>query len=152
MVRYIRIHRKAYCKKPFVRKTGTKVKGFCLPATTFVEKAKFATAGQRLPFKVKKGKLTKFGYHAHLPVGVRRAALRKASRAYGSIKLWRMLNVQGLYRKRFADGTKEAFLSDRDWVRNNLMSETEARKMTRPAVQEWKRMPHYQRVLARAGI
>jgi hypothetical protein len=126
------------------------VSGSCAPATTFLIKDVGAPGRGEKLFKVKKGKLLKYGYSSHLPAATRRTALRKADKAYGSVKLWRMLNAQVLFRKRAGDDAKNVFLADREWVRENLINTKEARSMTKPAVSAWKRMPHYKRVLARA--
>jgi len=144
------VHRKAYCRKPFTRTSGVHVAGSCSPASVFTVKDVGAVGRGKKLFAVKKGKLTRFGYHAGLSASERRSALRKADKAYGSVRLWRMLNAQVLFRKRLGDGSRGAFLADRDWVRENLINPKEARTMTKPAVTAWKRMPHYRRVMARA--
>jgi hypothetical protein len=146
------VHRKAYHRKAYVKSSGIHVKAAHVPSATFKVADIGAVGRGKKLFKVKKGLLTRFGYHTALPIEARRTALRKADRKYGTVRLWRMLNAQVLFRKRFADGSKETFLEDRNWVRANLLNPTEARSMTRPAVRKWESMPHYRRVLARAGI
>lgn len=146
------IHREAYCRKPFTRSSGVKVAASCSPATTFKIIDIGAVGKGRRLFKVKKGLLKRYGYKTHESAQARHKALKKADKAYGSVRLWRMLNAQAIFRKRLADGNKETFIEDRDWVRENFINRQEARSMTKPAVSAWKGMSHYKRVLARAGV
>jgi len=129
---------------PATRVTSSKVS----PVTFTIKDIGAVGRGKKL-FKVKKGLLKKHGYSTHLPEEARHAALRKADKAYGSVRLFKMLNAQLLFRKRLPDGVKEVFQADRDWVLNNLVNPKEARTMTAPAVRKWKGMTHRERVIAR---
>lgn len=96
----------------------------------------------------RKGALKKFGYGVHKTASERREALRKADKAYGSPAVFKMILAQTVFRKRFPNGAKEAFQSDLEWVKKNLLSETERLAMTRPARKEWMAMSPQARALA----
>jgi hypothetical protein len=146
------VHRTGYHRKAYTKSSGIHVKATHVPPATFKIVDIGAVGKSKKLFPIHKGKLTRFGYQTHESSEARHKALKKADKAYGSVRLWRMLNAQVLFRKRLPDGNKEAFLADRNWVRENLLNPSEARMMTKPAVSAWKRMPHYKRVLARAGV
>jgi len=156
----LRVSRKAYCRKGTLRKEytrdhtvipETKVKGSCVKKSTFYIKDVGAPGRGKKLFKVKRGLLKKHGYSTHLPEEQRHEALRKADRDYGSVRLWKMLNAQVVYRKRLPDGVLSTFRQDRDWVMKNLINPAEARTMTRPAVKKWKGMSHHARQVAMPG-
>lgn len=140
MTRKLTVHRKGYHRKAYVRKSGAKVKAAYVPPTTYKIEDIGAPGRGKKVFKVRKGLLKKVGYSTHLPDEERHRALRKADKLYGSVRLWRMLNAQLVYRKRIPDGVKSTFQEDRDWVMKNLISRKEARTMTAPAVRKWKAM------------
>jgi len=133
------VRRKGYTRKAYCRKDGV-----CVPATK-VKPSKFYITDRGTPgrgkkvIKVRKGLLTSLGYHVSLPARKRRQILKKADKKYGSVRLWRMLHAQAIFRKR-TDGIGKIFASDRDWVRQNLINKKEARAMTSPAVRKWKSM------------
>ena len=133
------VRRKGYRRKGYYRKDGTYVRPARVSPSTFKIADRGAPGRGKKVFKVKKGLLTRLGYHVSLPARRRRAILKKADKLYGSVRLWRMLNAQHIYRKR-TDGIGKIFASDRDWVKKNLINTREARSMTRPAVQKWKSM------------
>ena len=50
----------------------------------------------------------------------RRAALRKAAAAYGSLSLFRKLNALHVYTKYSSPASSAIFLMDRNWVRSTF--------------------------------
>jgi hypothetical protein len=66
---------------------------------------------------LKKGELTKFGYHSSYPKTVRRDALKKAASAYGPLSLYHKLDAVAKLSSRQAPLAAEVFARDRDWVR-----------------------------------
>lgn len=145
---YLTVRRKAYHRKPYVRKSGTEVSGTYVPPATFkIRDVGLPGRGKKI-FTVKKGLLTSLGYHIHESPEKRRMALKRADKKYGSVRLWRMLNAQVLFRKR-TDGIGHTFRQDRDWVMENLINPREARTMTAPAVRAWESMSHRARIKAR---
>jgi hypothetical protein len=138
--------RKAYSRKGYKRSDGTYVKpakvgASRVPASTFKIKDVGAKGRGKKLFKVKKGLLTKYGYHVDKSAKARHMALKKADKAYGSVRLWRMLNAQALFRKR-TNGLGKMFTTDRNWVKRELVNKKEARSMTAPAVKKWESLPH----------
>ena len=143
------IHRKGYKRKAYIKSSGVHVKATSVPSTTYKAVDLGAIGHGKKLFAVRKGLLTRFGYHIHLPAEERREALRKADKAYGSVRLFKMINAQTLFRKRLPDGAKEAFQSDKEWILQNLLNPQERRSMTAPAVRKWTGMSHAARVRAR---
>jgi hypothetical protein len=47
----------------------------------------------------------------------RRAALTRAVRAYGSLRVWRKLNAVQVYTRRLSPASSKVFKADMDWVR-----------------------------------
>ena len=66
---------------------------------------------------LKKGELTKFGYHTRYPKSVRRDALRRAASAYGPLSLYHKLDAVAKLSIRQAPAAASVFARDRDWVR-----------------------------------
>jgi len=100
-----------------------------------------------IPIK-RKGALRQLGYSSKAPVEQRRKALRKAVNKYGGASVFRMLNAQVIYRKRKRDGVKSAFIEDRDYVENQLMTDREKVYMTSKARKEWVSMTPRERAIA----
>jgi hypothetical protein len=144
------VHRKAYTRKAYTRASGVHVKAARVPATTLEIEDRGAVGRGKKLFKVHKGLLTKYGYHVANPENRRHDALKKADKQYGSVKLWRMLNAQVLFRKREPSDAAATFRQDRDWIKKNLINRKEAASMTKPAVRKWEHMSHAARVRARA--
>jgi hypothetical protein len=66
---------------------------------------------------LKKGELTKFGYHSSYPKTVRRDALKKAASAYGPLSLYHKLDAVAKLSSRQAPAAAAVFARDRNWVR-----------------------------------
>lgn len=155
------VHRKAYKRKAYSRRgyrrsDGTyvkpaKVSASRVPSATFKISDRGAPGRGKKYFKVHKGLLTRYGYHINESAAQRHKALKMADKAYGSVKLWRMLHAQTIFRKRDQMGVGKVFATDRDWVRKNLVNAKEARSMTAPAVRKWSHMSHRARARAMPG-
>lgn len=65
-----------------------------------------------------KGLLTKLGYvNVHdLSEAKRRAALKKAVSAYGSLSTWKKINVLSIFAKKHKN-MKAIYESDKDWIK-----------------------------------
>lgn len=70
---------------------------------------------------LKSGDLKRFGYSnvVSMSEGARRAALRRAVAAYGSLTVFRKLNAVSIYTRRSAPASSAIFKADRDWVRRS---------------------------------
>jgi hypothetical protein len=145
----LRVQKKGYHRKAYVRRDGVRVKASYVPPTSFNIVDRGAVGrGQKL-FEVKKGLLTGVGYHTAKSDEERHSALRRAVDKYGGAHVWRMLNAQVLFRKREADHSKGTFREDRDYVKTNLMSHQARLKMTAKPRRKWsKGMTHRQRQIA----
>jgi hypothetical protein len=143
------VHRKGYHRKAYTRKGGIHVKAAHVPPSTFeITDRGLPGRGKKL-ISVKPGLLKKYGYSTHISAKARHKALEKADKAYGSTRLWKMLNAQVVYRKREPGHAEEVFKTDRDWVMRNKMNKQERRAMTSKAVKKWEKMPHWKRVKLR---
>ncbi len=69
---------------------------------------------------LKQGNLTRYGYTkiSGLSQEARRAALKQAVEAYGSLTVWRKLNALSIYTRRTSPATSQAAKSDMDWIRS----------------------------------
>ena len=65
---------------------------------------------------LRKGQLTKFGYHTTYPKTVRRDALRKAASEYGPLSLYHKLDAVAKLSVRQAPRAAHVFARDRNWV------------------------------------
>ena len=151
------VRRKGHRRKSYVKdvKKGRGVRLKRIPAT-FVKPATFKIKdigavgrGKKVVKITRRGALKRLGYSTKTSPQVRREALRKADRKFGSQTLFRMLQAQVVLRKRIQPRARKVFEADRNWVEKTLMSAEEKRAMTKPAVKEWKDMTHAQRVRAR---
>ncbi len=68
---------------------------------------------------LKQGNLSRYGYAkiADMSQDARRAALRKAVSAYGSLTVWRKLNALSVYTRRTSPDTSKKANADMDWIR-----------------------------------
>lgn len=68
---------------------------------------------------LRSGELSKYGYSdvVHKSVGVRRTALTRAVKAYGSLGVWRKLNAVQVYTRRLSPASSKVFKADMDLVR-----------------------------------
>jgi hypothetical protein len=70
---------------------------------------------------LKKNELGRYGYSSFETEKKRDESLRKASRAYGSLSVFRKLNALYVYNKNTNPRASRVFLKDRDYVRKSLM-------------------------------
>jgi len=75
--------------------------------------------GVRIAVTLRKGLLTKLGYvNVHeLSEAKRRAALKKAVRAYGSLSTWKKLNILAIFAKNKHKDLRSIYKADMDWIR-----------------------------------
>ncbi len=92
------------------------VKSTCI--TDVGRKGKGVPPGSRKIGPLKKGELTKYGYHVTYPKYVRRDALKKAASAYGPLSLYRKLNAVAKLSATQAPRAAAVFAADREWVRH----------------------------------
>lgn len=95
------------------------VKSRCIEDRGLPGKGVAALPGSKsiVEIPLKKGELTKFGYHATYPKTVRRDALRKAASAYGPLSLYHKLDAVAKLTSRQAPAASAIFARNRDWVR-----------------------------------
>jgi hypothetical protein len=84
--------RKAYARKAFTRK-------------------------RKQLFVLRKGHLTKYGYHADLSESARHEALKKARSEYSSLSLFRKLNAVYVLNKNRDKKRAATFKADANWVK-----------------------------------
>lgn len=73
----------------------------------------------RIP--TKKGELTKYGYSVYDPQKDRHKSLKRASKEYGALSVFRKLNVLVIYNLNINPKLAKKYKIDRDWIKKNLM-------------------------------
>ena len=76
--------------------------------------------GPRLIEIKEKGALRRHGYSVKKSEEARHRALAKAIKEYGALSVYRKLNAQYVFRKRYDPRTAAIFKSDAEWVRGNF--------------------------------
>ena len=126
------------CKKGYItrraytRKNGTKVKAMCVKGNgkkkrsrksrmRSKDKAKKASKAKGIP-PLKKGELTKYGYHnvKKLGVRVRRKALTSAVKEYGASKVLKKLGVLRTYHKNKSPNLSIRYYDNMKWTRKKF--------------------------------
>jgi hypothetical protein len=74
--------------------------------------------GPKLIVIKEKGALRKHGYSVKKSEAARRRALASAIKEYGALSVFKKLNAQYVFRKRYDPETARIFEADRDWVRD----------------------------------
>jgi hypothetical protein len=97
--------KRVYVKSRCIRDRGAPGKGVKPGSRSIVEQP------------LRKGELTRFGYHTSYPKQVRRNALSKAASHYGPLSLYRKLNAVAKLSAKQAPGAADIFARDREWVR-----------------------------------
>lgn len=126
MVKTIVVHKKGFRRKGYRRKDGTYVKSAVVkPAVFKIEDRGSPGRGKQL-FKVKrKGALSGLGYAVRFSEADRRIALRKAVEKYGALSVFRMLNVQVVFRNTATEWgrieNRKRFEADMDFVERNFL-------------------------------
>jgi hypothetical protein len=115
--------REGYTRKSYVTRTGKKVSSAkvhktLIPTTCVAARGKAKSTGKKGTqiFRLRKGDLTKFGYHGHLSAEARHKALEKALAAYGTLSLARKLGAIVLEHKNTNPSLSATFQKDRAWV------------------------------------
>jgi hypothetical protein len=67
---------------------------------------------------LKKGELKQFGYKVKLPSAERHTALKRAVRKYGSLSVWKKINVLYVYSKYSNPTLHRIYGADRNWIRH----------------------------------
>jgi hypothetical protein len=160
--RLLTVHRKGYHRKGYSRKGFTAVRDghvkipsaevspAYVPSATYKIKDIGAVGrGKKVIKGIKKGLLGKYGYATAKSAEERHRALRKADRAYGTVKLFKMLHAQVVMRKRIHPEARRVFEADRSWVKKNLLSKKEGLRMTARPRAKWKTMSPSARAKAR---
>jgi hypothetical protein len=75
------------------------------------------TRKNRQLFVLKKGDLTKYGYHADLSESARHEALKKARSEFSSLSLFRKLNAVYVLNKNRDKKRAATFKADANWVK-----------------------------------
>lgn len=146
-MRTLTVHKKAYTRKAYKRKAftieragqrihipATEVEKTHVPATTFkIRDIGAIGRGKKVIKEIRVGLLKREGYAIDKPTSERQEALRRADRKYGSISLFRKLQAQVVLRKRIQPRARKVFEQDRDFVKRELLSESERREMTERA-------------------
>ena len=91
------IRRAPYTRKAYTKSDGTHVKATKVKGSWIVDRGE-AGKGKKL-FSLKKGLLTKYGYHLNSPVSKRHSALDKAVKAYGKTSTLRKVNALSILQK-----------------------------------------------------
>ena len=112
-----KIYRKSYTRKISHSSRKTVVRGKCIRDVGAPGKGFKGGPGIG---PLRKGELVKFGYShvVTMPVTKRRAALTRAVKAYGSLRVWRKLNAVQVYTRRLSPASSKVFKADMDWVRS----------------------------------
>lgn len=74
--------------------------------------------------KMRKGELTKYGYHAKNSARGRRSALGKALKRYPAMSVMRKLNALYVLSKNKAPSRARAFKADSNWVRRQIKAKS----------------------------
>ena len=103
-------------RSAFTRKSGRKVAAACV--RNMGESGKWTqrhrTAGTG---KLRKGRLSKYGYALSNSATTRHAALKRAAAVEGARPVFRMLQAVATYTKRTSPASSKKFLADRNYVR-----------------------------------
>jgi hypothetical protein len=106
--------RKAYTRKSGVHVSSSIVKPGCIKAIGMSKKR--GTKGKQL-FILKKGELTKYGYHSNLTETQRHDALKKALSVIKPLSLYRKLDALYILNKNVNPSLAKLFQDDANWVK-----------------------------------
>ncbi|MBW2672007.1 MAG: hypothetical protein JRD89_01160 [Deltaproteobacteria bacterium] len=148
----IRVRRKGYWRRGYVRKDGVRVKRCYVPPATFLIRDRGKPGrGRRVIGRMEPGELRKHGYAINKSARARRLALGKAIREDGAATVWRRLHAQVILRKNARRGSAQArararFEADRDWVAKKYGGPTPS-----AAIRAWRRMSPAERARRMPG-
>lgn len=116
-----KIRRKAYTRRAYKKKTGTRVKGSRVPARMIRDvgaPGKWRAEHMGAPGigALKSGDLQAVGYRVSDPTGRRHAAIDTAIRKYGKLSTLRKLNAVAVYTRRTSPAKSKVFKSDVRYV------------------------------------
>lgn len=115
------IYRVPYTRKAFTNKRGVHVKSTRVPGKCIKNRGYpggKGVLGTGLPGigPLKKGELSKVGYHVTSKATSRHRALAKAVKKYGPLSTYRKVNAIATYLKRTSPAKSKTFKADRNWV------------------------------------
>jgi hypothetical protein len=111
--------RRTIRRRAYTRKSGVHVPSGMIADVGHPGKGVLGT-GEPGIGKLKKGELSKVGYHRTAKASSRHRALSKAMKRYGPLSTYRKLNAVAVYTKRTAPGASKTFRADRNWVGRKL--------------------------------
>jgi hypothetical protein len=79
------------------------------------------TSKVRIPIR-KGSQLRQFGYGVHKSAKTRQLALRKATKKYGKLSVFRKLNALAILSKRVNKPNSQVYLQDREYIKKMYMS------------------------------
>lgn len=124
------ILKKAYTRKAYVRKNGTKVAKKHVPSKcvkTNKSQKQIEYIQKREPIILKKGELGPFGYMdlKNISANQRHRALKKAIKVLGPLPVMRKINILMVFSRKHPD-LSNLYKSDKEWIYKNY--EVKARK------------------------
>ena len=117
------------CKKGYItrraytKKNGTKVKAMCVKGNGKKRRSRRSKRSRTKGIPpLKKGELTKHGYHnvKKLGVRVRRKALTSAVKEYGASKVLKKIGVLRTYHKNKAPNLSKRYYDNMKWTRKKF--------------------------------
>jgi hypothetical protein len=130
--------RKGYSRRQYTRKNGKTVASVYIPPKcvkirgkgrkTYKDKKSSdsskgsnpkITSNEYKKFVLKKGLLSKYGYHIHLPIEERQDALKKALRENEPLEVFKRLNILYIFNKNKNPKNAKLFKMDSQWVKKN---------------------------------
>lgn len=113
------IRRSAYFRKAYTKSDGTRVKASRVPSTWIIDRGK-PGKGPDYIGKLKKGTLTKYGYHLKESATTRHAALDKAVKKYGKLTVFRKVNALAVLQKNTNPKYASVARSDKSYLRKKF--------------------------------
>lgn len=123
---YVRKYSTAVREKGYTVRRGNKTyKAYPSSAATIVKAACIKDQGAKgigpqAIGPLRKGELRKFGYTFRKPRNERHNALKKASKSYGPLGVFRKLNAVAKLSKSTAPNASKVFAQDRNWVKETM--------------------------------
>lgn len=114
------IKRRSYNRKSYTRKNGVHVRRAHVTSACIKnrgERGKWtAKHGSKGIGALKPGKLKAFGYSSKKSTEERHTAIKRATKAYGALTVYRMLQAIATYSKRTTPAKSHIYMADRNYV------------------------------------
>ena len=110
------VHRGSKTFRAYPTAAETTVKSACVKDRGLPGK------GPKIFGNLKQGDLMKYGYVYRKAEHIRHAALRKAEKAYGKLKLFHKLDAVAKLSSRTAPDASKVFRADANWVRKTFIN------------------------------